>query len=374
MTKYSHNYVFEKYHVYPYDMRPINQIYLQNNLIINDEKRPSFIISMDGCTNEVVLDCVFSIQLENIKTILETYGHKCHEVVLLAGEKYLLFGELTHDILIKEKIIKVVDFVTFFGNKFVVPSVAPFGELVKAGILNPENRNTLIKHIKYRSNRLNLYMVKHRDIKKIINLQKYYPESRLIWENFDIMDFVKRNCIDIVKDILDNTNVDPSIYDNKALKFSLFHNRVKMTDLLISHPKCTDNDKDQHLVESLIRCGYYHSLYKLVNNKYIDLSAGNNKAMKTAIDTNNLECVKIILRDNRVDVFKSGFELLIRSTVNTNIPIFTCLLEHIEKTGVPSYIPVSIIKKSGIFVPYHFKLFLDSFDVKHDKSVRDDDK
>jgi hypothetical protein len=104
----------------------------------------------------------------------------------------------------------------------------------------------------------------------------------------------------IEKALLDS-NVDPSCFENYAIRISSGLGNVELVKMLISNPRVDPSDSKNQAIRGASYYGHTEIVKILLKDPRVDPSDLRNQAMHCASAKGHAEIVKILLKDPRVD-------------------------------------------------------------------------
>jgi ankyrin repeat protein len=105
--------------------------------------------------------------------------------------------------------------------------------------------------------------------------------------------------LDIVKTLLLDSRVDPSIEENEALELAVLSGNADIVSFLLKDPRITSID--EYILLKAIISRNEETVKVLLSDPRIDPSVNDNNSIKTALRYGDLDMVKLLLNDPRVD-------------------------------------------------------------------------
>ena len=116
--------------------------------------------------------------------------------------------------------------------------------------------------------------------------------------------------IDIVRILLADPRVDPSDYDNFAIRKASQYGRFEVVKLLLADPRVDPTVYDNKAIRWASRYGRLEVVDLLLADSRVDPSDYDNKAIRWASANGHFEIVKLLLADPRVDASSAAYASL----------------------------------------------------------------
>ena len=108
--------------------------------------------------------------------------------------------------------------------------------------------------------------------------------------------------LDVIKLLLDDPRIDPSVFDDAAMRCATETRNIEAIKLLLSCPKFNVcSDYNQNMLILSCKENDIDLLEMLMADKRFDPSYNNNKAIKEACSNGRGNVVKILLKDSRIN-------------------------------------------------------------------------
>lgn len=128
---------------------------------------------------------------------------------------------------------------------------------------------------------------------------------------------VKANNYPLTKLLLSDPRVDPSVRDNCCLVTVVENNSIRIMEMLIKHPKIDPSFNNNCVFIHGVSHGNVSLVKELLLDKRVNPSVNNNLCLIHAIKNNDTSMMKLLLQNNRID-----------PTINNNI-VTTIALTHV---------------------------------------------
>jgi len=134
------------------------------------------------------------------------------------------------------------------------------------------------------------------------------------------------NYIELVKILLSDPRVDPSVYNNLNIRQSASYGHAEIVEMLLKHPVVDPSDLNNESIIVACESGSIETVKLLLKDSRVDSAALNNNALYLAGINRHTTIVDLLLHDNRIDVgpFK---EVFIACNNNDSNKIIELLLE-----------------------------------------------
>jgi ankyrin repeat protein len=132
--------------------------------------------------------------------------------------------------------------------------------------------------------------------------------------------------LDMVKTLLLDSRVDPSVDDNEALEFAALVGNTDIVSFLLKDPRITSIS--EYTLISAIKSGNPETLKVLLSDPRIDISKGSIsvKLFRSAVEKNKLDIVNFLLSDSRFDPSLDDDVAIKIASKNGNLDIVKLLL------------------------------------------------
>jgi hypothetical protein len=104
----------------------------------------------------------------------------------------------------------------------------------------------------------------------------------------------KNNCIDEVKKMFCNQEIDSTFNKNEAIKYTALHGYHELLQLFLSNPKVNPSDNNNVALIAAAKYGETESVRILLNHPKIKPAANDNWAIRYAANRNHLDIVKLL--------------------------------------------------------------------------------
>ena len=120
----------------------------------------------------------------------------------------------------------------------------------------------------------------------------------MTYENYSYTSY-----IEVVKLLLNDPLVDPSAYNNHAIRWASENGYTEIVKLLLNDPRVDPSDNDNHAIQLASKMGHTEVVRILLRASFgprVDPSANNNCAIRWSCLQGHAEIVKLLLNDPRV--------------------------------------------------------------------------
>jgi hypothetical protein len=101
--------------------------------------------------------------------------------------------------------------------------------------------------------------------------------------------------LSVIEYLVSNNFVDPSRFDNEAIKLSSLFGHHEIVKFLLTDHRVDPSDTDDYAIRVSSRCGHYDVIKSLLSDPRVDPSSKNNCVLRYAIKNANLGIVKLLL-------------------------------------------------------------------------------
>jgi hypothetical protein len=192
------------------------------------------------------------------------------------------------------------------------------------------------REIKIYNHSEDVKMYRYFDLKKIINSGDVEKLLSLIEDpllNLSICDDIalriasQNQSIDIIKILLKDKRVNPSIGINMPIKKAISFNNEEMLKLLLNHNKNIINKSNIELFEFALQKKSFSCLKILIEDGRIDPSKDYNFLIQDLFDEEQHELVELLWKDNRIkDTLKEDneylYDMFIKKSIEKKINLF----------------------------------------------------
>lgn len=105
---------------------------------------------------------------------------------------------------------------------------------------------------------------------------------------------------EVVKLLLEENLVDPSAYDNYAIRYASEKGDTEVVKLLLKDDRVDPASWDNYAIRYASCFGYVEVVKLLLDDKRVDPSACDNYAIRDASYSGHAEVVRLLLQDERV--------------------------------------------------------------------------
>jgi ankyrin repeat protein len=105
---------------------------------------------------------------------------------------------------------------------------------------------------------------------------------------------------DIIKLLLNDSRVDPSMDSNSPIQLAVISGRFEACKLLLNDSRVNPSESNQTFLEA-VSLGHTDIVKLLLNDSRIDPSIDENDALQFAAQKGHTDIVKLLLKDKRVD-------------------------------------------------------------------------
>ena len=119
-------------------------------------------------------------------------------------------------------------------------------------------------------------------------------------EFFDLC--CRKNEIDLIKRLLKDYNIDPSYPDNRHVRRACLGNKLELLNILLEDLRVSFNyDHKCRTFPLVCHHGYIEIIKRLLQDPRIDPSLDDNEAIKYAYEADKQDIVDLLLKDPRVN-------------------------------------------------------------------------
>ncbi len=136
------------------------------------------------------------------------------------------------------------------------------------------------------------------DIVKLLLQDKRVDPS--VDDNYAIIKASKYGRIDIVNLLLQDKRVDPSAQENEAFLSAILQRETNIVQILLQDKRVDPSAKNNFAIGAASNCGYYDIVKILLQDQRVDPSDDNNYAFLAASENGEIEIVKLLLQDERI--------------------------------------------------------------------------
>lgn len=185
----------------------------------------------------------------------------------------------------------------------------------------------------------------------ITHIIKYGKINLDMSRNYNIIvDSVRYNKLEIVKILLDDKRIDPSIKNNKAILVAVENDNFPMIMLLLTDTRVDPSDQNDKSLVLACTNGNYDIVKILLEDTRVNPANCNNYAIKIASENGNIDIVKLLLLDKRVDVSNNNYYAVLIAYSNNYIEIVKLLLQKINMNNITNRQIIKIAIEVGIEV------------------------
>ena len=94
--------------------------------------------------------------------------------------------------------------------------------------------------------------------------------------------------------------VDPSVYNDWAIKYAIKHRYVEVVELLLKDSRIDPSVSRNWIIRYVCENGYIRVVRLLLGDSRVDPSANDNYAIRSASYNEHIEIVELLLKDIRV--------------------------------------------------------------------------
>ncbi|KAI9341182.1 ankyrin repeat-containing domain protein [Obelidium mucronatum] len=120
----------------------------------------------------------------------------------------------------------------------------------------------------------------------------------------------ERGNYEVVKLLLQNSNVDPSALDNEAIVFSAEAGHLSVVEILLQDPRVDPSAKDNEASVCASSNGHLDVMRLLLSHPAVNPSAQSNLAILSAIRNQYFNAAKYLIENPRVDLMVNFVEIL----------------------------------------------------------------
>lgn len=163
----------------------------------------------------------------------------------------------------------------------------------------------------------------------LISRTNHYPgiHTELLLETI-FLKSIELNYVKPVLKLIQCGLVDPSIDNNKAIKWACSSNHVDIVKLLLANEKVDPAVLDNTIIRNASSYGYIEIVKLLLANEKVDPAAVENEAIRNACRYNRTEVAKLLLSDKRVNPSSRNNDAICFAFSNRNSDIVHLLMEN----------------------------------------------
>jgi len=121
--------------------------------------------------------------------------------------------------------------------------------------------------------------------------------------------------------------LDPSLDDNKAIKWSSRHGNEHAVRFLLGDERVDPSSRNQQAIRFASGWGHSKVIKELLNHPKVDPCVQDNQAIRWAAEMGHVDVVYELLKDPRVDPCASGGEAIYFALFSFNIKLMEVILK-----------------------------------------------
>ena len=162
-------------------------------------------------------------------------------------------------------------------------------------------------------------------------IKRYEPDIEKIYEltglkNQLLLDAIKRDDLEVVRKLLEDPRVDPTVNDNWAIQVASDNGHLEVVRLLLADPRVDPSADDNWAIRQASENDHLEVVRLLLADPRVDPSVDDNWVIRQASENGQTEIVRLLLADPRVDPSDKDNWAIRRASENGQTEVVRLLL------------------------------------------------
>lgn len=176
-------------------------------------------------------------------------------------------------------------------------------------LLKPHCKNYISSKIDHKDSRLVIKYGLTHEFKELI--KNGYVIDGYFGQIPDIELASREGHVEIVKLLLEDPRVDPSIDHNTPIEYASYSGHSEVVKLLLSDPRVDPSDRDNFIISHTCKRGHLEVIKLLLEDPRVDPSDRDNSPIEAGVIRGYYEIVKLLIEDPRVNVTQEEIDKFI---------------------------------------------------------------